>query len=103
MRVRYYWICGETTDWNYDGRPFIAAEFAAIVPEKDMPDVLCMPGTMVSEKEAERNYPLLLEAWRARDDSVAESNLAWATDIPEVIQDSATIYVAETRWVVICR
>jgi hypothetical protein len=80
--MRFYWICGEAASWNFDGRPFIAAEFAGIVPPDDMVDVLNIPGTMVSEAEARLNYPVLLEAWHDRDDSVAESNLAlWAMDV----------------------
>jgi hypothetical protein len=84
--VRYYWICGEATNWNFDGRPFIAAEFAGILPPNDLADVPNMPGTIVSEREALRNYPLLLAAWQARDDSVAESNLAlWTMDVTDAV------------------
>jgi len=87
--VRYYWICGEATNWNFDGRPFIAAEFAGILPPSDLADVPNMPGTIVSEKEALRNYPLLLAAWQSRDDSVAESNLSlWTTDVRESVEVS---------------
>ena len=85
--MRYYWICGEATNWNFDGRPFIAAEFAGILPPKDIAAVPNMPGTMVSESEARRNYPLLLAAWQARDDSAAESNLAlWTMDVSDAIE-----------------
>jgi hypothetical protein len=79
--MRYYWICGEAANWNFDGRPFIAAEFAGILPSDDMEHLLNIPGKMVSATEARLNYPLLLEAWHAHDDSVAASNLAlWSMD-----------------------
>jgi hypothetical protein len=84
--MRFYWICGEAANWNFDGRPFIAGEFAGIVPPDDMVDVLNIAGTIVSEAEARLNYPILLEAWQHRDDSVAESNLAlWAMDVDEAV------------------